>query len=142
MVSFTAIPLRDLPKSRCFRRHRMHWDFEPYGVCIRQSALVDRGARPVIYGAEQTWSNLCDADRPFFQWCEAEVHGSEEKSKDVVGIDWSREQEWRYPGDLDLTLFERAEIKVFVPSYDEARRIVSHSPWGVTLWPAEVSIPK
>ncbi len=134
VVSFTAVPLEKLPDLRCFRTHRSHWDFEPYGVCIRREALERRGVRPAIYGTEQTWRNLAEVDRPFFQ-------RNGDPSADVTttsSLDWSAECEWRHQGDLDLAAFRPDELFVFVPTFEDAKLLQPHCPWPITLWPGEV----
>src|SRR5437764_11844560 len=45
VVSFTAMPLSDLPSLHQYRPHRVRWDFEPYGICIRRQWLIEHGAR-------------------------------------------------------------------------------------------------
>lgn len=124
MVCLTSAPLQDLPALRRFRSHRTRWDFEPFGLCIRRDWLLKRGARPVVYGNEATWTSLHDQDRPFFQWSDPES-----------GLDWSVEREWRHPGDLDLSDLPVDQGLVFVPNYEAATRICPVSPWPVTLWP-------
>lgn len=139
VVSFTSAPLMELPEMRCFRTHRMRWDFEPYGLCVRHAALVRAGARPVIYGTEQVWEQLGDSDAPYFQLNEPSIDLSDSNHPGAnSGIDWSREREWRYRGNLDLTAFDPADILVFVPTYDEARQISAATQWPITLWPVEV----
>jgi hypothetical protein len=139
VVSFTAVPLPDLPELRCFRGHRMRWDFEPYGVCVRRAALASVGARPVIYGTEQTWKQMSASDQPFFQLHEPSDNlpgPGDARNKPL--IDWMREQEWRCLGDLDLAQFERNEVMIFVPTANEARQVSAETDWPVTLWPEEV----
>ena len=132
IVSFTASPLSQLPKLRRFRRHRGRWDFEPFGLCVRQEWLMQRGARPVLYGDETTWQNLNESDRPFFQ----PAHSGGSASEDAdAGIDWTVEREWRHVGDLDLSQLSRDDALIFVPNFAAARRLSAVSPWPITLWP-------
>jgi hypothetical protein len=122
VVSFTAVPLVDLPKMRTYRSHLGRWDFEPYGLCIRRECLSSYGAEPVRYGDESLWESLGEAQRPFFQ-----------KNGGRLDVDWSAEQEWRHIGDLDLSLLSNDEALVFVPSQLEAARIARISRWPVTV---------
>ena len=132
VVSFTASPLSRLPELRRFRRHRGRWDFEPFGLCIRQEWLMKRGARPVLYGDESAWLNVSEPDRPFFQ----PAHSGSSTSEDAdAGIDWTVEREWRHVGDLDLSQLSRDDALVFVPNFAAARRLSVISPWPITLWP-------
>ncbi|HEY4261286.1 MAG TPA: hypothetical protein VGM98_14060 [Schlesneria sp.] len=127
VVCLTAVPLLDLAPLRKFQTHRSRWDFEPYGLCIRQKWLQDRGAIPVIYGDEATWQSLRDEDRPYFQFTSPPTSSP--------GIDWSVEREWRHVGDLDLNELPAEDGLLFVRHYDDAVRLSRSSPWPITLWP-------
>ena len=132
VVSFTASPLSRLPELRRFRRHRGRWDFESFGLCIRQEWLMKRGARPVLYGDETAWQNLSESDRPFFQ----PAHSGHSSSEDAdAGIDWTVEREWRHVGELDLSQLAHDDALVFVPNFAAARCLSAVSPWPITLWP-------
>lgn len=124
VVSFTAIPLVELPRHRVYRAHRGGWDFEPYGLCIRRSWLVERGTRAVHYGDEADWATLPDQDRSFFQ-----LH----RTRGPNVIDWSTEQEWRCPHDVDLRSLPHDAAFVFVPTRAEAERIATISRWPVLV---------
>lgn len=124
IVSFTACPLGELPALHCFRTHRVRWDFEPYGLCLRRSWLTERGARPVVYGDEELWRSLPPSDRPFFQIATGES-----------GIDWTVEREWRHPGDVDLSSAVSGDVFAFVPNYEAARSLGEITNWPTTLWP-------
>ena len=132
VVSLTAFPLSRLPELRRFRRHRGRWDFEPFGLCIRQEWLTMHGARPVLYGDESAWQNLSESDRPYFQPAHS---GGSSPEDTVAGIDWTVEREWRHEGDLDLSQLARGDALVFVPNFSAARRLSAASPWPITLWP-------
>lgn len=136
VVSFTAVPLPELPDLRCFRAHRMRWDFEPYGICVRRTALVNAGVRPVVYGTEHSWKQMSAIDQPFFQLHEPlnDFTGSVD-ARAKPHLNWIREQEWRCLGDLDLSKFDRQDVMIFVPTVDEARVISVQTDWPVTLWP-------
>jgi len=139
VVSLTAVPLEELTQLRCFRTHRYRWDFEPYGICVKRSTLLKAGARPVIYGTEQTWHSLSAEERPFFQLCGSTSNSATTGRLEAAReIDWSREREWRYRGNLDLSLLDKNDITVFVPTYADARQVFPYSPWPVTLWPTDV----
>lgn len=125
VVSFTACPLSELSSLQTFRRHRVRWDFEPYGLCIRKDWLQNRGARPVRYADDAGWQSLSEADRPFFQIASA-----------GTVIDWTVEREWRFPGDLDLSELSPEDALLFVPDFESAKLIATLSPWPVTLAPS------
>ena len=124
VVSLTACPLWHLPSLHRFRRHRVRWDFEPYGLCLRRDWLRNRGVQPVQYGDESTCQSLSDADRPFFQ-----------RATGDSGIDWSVEQDWRAIGDLDLSEISSEDVIVIVPDFESAKSVARIAPWPVTLWP-------
>ena len=124
VVSFTACPLERLPTLHQFRAHRVRWDFEPYGICLRREWLQSLGARPVSYGKEEEWNSLPEVDRPFFQLARGES-----------GIDWTIEQEWRHLGDLDLSHATASDVLLFVPSFEAAKSLAKIVSWPVTLWP-------
>ena len=74
VVSLTAVPLDALRTRRVYRRHLQRFDFEPYGICIRRDVLMQRGARPVIYGDEACWECLTSDQRPYFQTAQTKGH--------------------------------------------------------------------
>ncbi len=123
VVCFTAMPLQQITEQRTFRTHRGRWDFEHYGLCIRREALCRFGAQPVIYGTDEEFESLSDADRPWFQLRASSSSSSE--------IDWTIEQEWRMPGDVDLTLFSPDDVVVFVRSRSEISAVKAITNWPV-----------
>jgi hypothetical protein len=127
LVSFTAVRLADVPGRRIFRVHRGRWDFEPYGICIRQDALEQLGTRPVIYGGHSDWDGLDASDRPFFQ------RRLSKNEKTGVTTDWSQELEWRILGNVDLGVFDDHSALVFVPTVEEARMLLPHSRWPIVV---------
>ena len=124
VVSFTAVPLAELPRLRAFRPHLGRWDFEPYGLCVRRDWLASRGARAVRYGDESLWQTLPAEEQAFFQRARSETAGG-------TVLDWTREQEWRHVGDLALQELPAAAAFLFVPSASEARQLAAVSPWPV-----------
>ncbi|MEO8496998.1 MAG: hypothetical protein ABI614_18155 [Planctomycetota bacterium] len=127
VVCFTAVPLRDLPRLRSFRSHLARWDFEPYGICIRQDWLAERSCLPVRYGDDSLWKLLAAEDRPFFQ-----AKTSRSRRGDRT-IDWSIEREWRHVGNVDLAELPSEAGLIFVPTRDEAEQLATISPWPVAV---------
>lgn len=123
VVSLTAVPLHEFPARREFRRHLHRFDFEPWGIGIRKSALSNE-VRPVIYGDDSTWQSLSDADRPFFQ-----------KATFGDATNNVAEQEWRVTGDLLLNTRNRQDICIFVPNSDAAELVSQHCDWAVVVVP-------
>ena len=58
VVSLTAAPPGQMDCMRKYQCHLARWDFEPYGICIHNEWLDERGARPVQYGDEALWNRL------------------------------------------------------------------------------------
>jgi hypothetical protein len=127
MVSFTAVPLTELPHKRVFRSHRGRWDFEFYGICIRQDWLREHGGRPVHYGEDADWMTLPESERPYFQ--QRYTRGTNQ----APAIDWSCEREWRVAGDVDLAELPPEDGILFVPTLAEAERLVAVSRWPVVV---------
>jgi hypothetical protein len=124
VVSFSACPLGQLPTLHRFRPHRVRWDFEPYGLCIRREWLIAHGARPACYGDESIWESMPEADKPFFQ-----------RSIGESGVDWTVEREWRHLGHLDLTDLTPDDVLLFVPTFEAAKSLAQITKWPITLWP-------
>jgi hypothetical protein len=124
VVSLTARPLSQLPALHRFRPHRVRWDFEPFGLCLRREWLINQGVRSVHYGDDAVWQSLSDADRPFFQLATGDS-----------GIDWTVEQEWRALGDLNLANLSQDDVILFVPDFQSAKSLAQVTSWPITLWP-------
>jgi hypothetical protein len=120
VVCLTEWPPHELLKRRIFRPAQRRWDFECFGLCIDRQWLVDKGARPVIYGDDATWRRLSDADRTFFQHV---GRGG------VRSPDWTTEREWRHRGDLDLSRLPATHGLVFTPDRQSAARLARYSRW-------------
>jgi hypothetical protein len=126
VVSFTAVPLAELPRLHAFRAHLGRWDFEPYGICIRREWLTQHGAQAVRYGDETVWQRLAPEDRPFFQLaCSRTARGHL--------LDWTAEQEWRRVSDLPLADLPADRALLFVPMETEAIQLARISPWPIAV---------
>jgi len=112
VVPFTERSPEDLPDLIRWRAGLRRWTFEPYGIALKKSGLIQMGARPVIYGDLNDFDGLSEADRPFFQ-----IAASGKR-------DWRGEKEWRIQGDLELRAFQDDEIVVFVHSRGETQQIM------------------
>jgi hypothetical protein len=124
VVCFSGVRADQLCQLRTFRSHVGRWDFETIGIAIRKSFVERLGGRPVIYGDEMTWAALDPPDRPYFQ-----VSHSISKSGGMN--DWTREQEWRVVGDVDLRQIKPDEAFLFVSSPSEAQEVARYSRWPV-----------
>ncbi|MEL6104851.1 MAG: hypothetical protein AAFU85_02390 [Planctomycetota bacterium] len=118
VVCFSARPLVSLLAERTYRSHLHRWDYEPYGIAIRKSAAVEVGLMPVIYGTEGQRDGMKPCERYRFQ---------------AIGktYDWTREREWRKLGDVPLAQFGHNDLRVFVPSDEEASMLGESFPVSV-----------
>ena len=126
VVSFTEVPLHEFRQRRTYRRHRRRYDFELWGIAIRRDVLTSFGARPVIYGNEDTWDTITAQDKPFFQ-------------NIGTGEGWTKdEREWRITDHVQLKELPMSAVMVFVDS-ESARRIVQkQTDWQVVAVPDAV----
>ena len=119
-VSFSASPLEELLTRRVFRGHRGRWDFEPYGLAISRDWLAARGARPVVYRLP---GDLRGND-PFEQ-----PTGSQGRPP----MHWPREEEWRHPGDVDLSSLPDSQGLVLVHRHSDLGFVSGISRWPVLV---------
>jgi hypothetical protein len=97
--------MRWLPK-------RVGWNFEPYGIAIKQEACQKAGLRQVIYGDDERYEKLSENDKPYFQ------------SKGKKDVDWSQEHEWRKIGDLALDDIPEKDTAYVVWGENEALELL------------------
>lgn len=103
VVCFSAVPIAELLSRRQYRSHLKRWDYEPFGVAIRREAAERFGCLPAIYGDNQKLCQLDPAEQFRFV-----AQGDR--------VDWTREQEWRVAGSLDLTQLRASDVRLFVPN--------------------------
>ena len=120
VVCWSAVPLLKLLQQRCFRSHIQRWDYEPYGVAVRMTAIRELGGRPVIYGQSGEADKLPVSER--FR------HQSAGKS-----IDWRKEKEWRLAGSLSLTSLNPCDVRIFAFDSRLSRSRLVNLPWKVTI---------
>ncbi len=123
VVCFSNRRISELRSLKIFRSHLNRWDFLPYGVAVQRAWLAARGCRPVIYGNDATWHSLPPEDQVFFQ--QAKSSGG--------SIDWTLEQEWRLPGDLDLSRIPLHQVALFVPDHTMAEKLCPFSRWQIVV---------
>lgn len=126
-VSFTQVPLSQFRSNRVYRRHLRRYDFEPWGIAVRQNALATLGCRPVKYFEQETG---IEDDAP--DWHFQPATDASQK------IDWTREREWRLPAAVHLSEINKEDIVVFVDTNAEAKVLRSVSPWPVITVPNTV----
>ncbi len=125
VVALTEVPLADFRRNRRFRRHRGRYDFEPWGIAVRKSRLLSLGAKPVIYGDDQTWHAIPEDDRPWFQ--------KHDPSHELDGF--QVEREWRVRGDIDLSKLAAADVVVFVDTLQAAAFLQSCTEYQTLVVP-------
>ena len=76
VVCFSHVSLATRAGQRTYRRHRVRWDYEPFGLAIDVRWGRERGIRPVQYGPESTWQRLACEERPFFQCTSSRTHST------------------------------------------------------------------
>ena len=119
MVSLTATSPNRLLEIIRWRPGFIRWNFEPYGISIQRQLLESLGVRPVIYGVKDHYERLSEAEKPFFQCVESE------------GKDWRIEEEWRLPGDLNLSKLSENDALVWVMNSSEVIEIQKISRFPV-----------
>lgn len=145
VIGFTARKLDELSAARVYQRHRRRWDFEPYGLAIHQAWLQQRGAQPVIYGDDRDWQRLDETKRPFFQPAgessaatsvatDAAVRKAAATSPSAAR--WTREQEWRLVGDLDLRDLPGDAAFILVGDLSDVSRLPVNLRWPVVVLPS------
>ena len=128
-ISFSSVPLLKLLSRRNYRSHLGRWDWEPYGVLVRQAALQQLGAHPVLYRPETEYAALPDEQKPYFQPTTPSNAGV--ASHAVARNDWSAEREWRLLGDLLLWKLPGDAVLFFVRTQQEALQLSRCSAWPV-----------
>lgn len=119
IVPFTERPPHELPSLIRWRRGLRRWTFEPYGIAMRKSKLIEMGAKPVQYGEIQDFERMSESESPFFQLSE------------VGKQDWQVEKEWRIQGDVDFSLFQKGEVVFIVKEINEGLQLPMMYPFQV-----------
>ncbi|MCD6217247.1 hypothetical protein J7L05_05235 [bacterium] len=112
-VGFTDLPPHEAVKLMRWRKRYCRYTFEPYGIAIRKEAAIDAGIRPVTYIGNP---NSPDRIRS------SQMTKPDEYTQTCSKGEWWRESEWRFIGNLDLSRFAPADIRVIVPSNNQIRQ--------------------
>ncbi len=128
-VCFTAQSIQTMLERREFQPHIGRWDWEPYGIAIRQTWLSDRGARPVRYLPRNQLSDLPLTEQAFGQPSQEDNHHH----------DWSFEREWRIVDDIRLCQIPSDQAFVFVQTRSEAIILSSLSRWPIVFLSRDAS---
>ncbi len=112
-VGFTDLPPHEAVKLMKWRRRYCRYTFEPYGIAIRKEAAIDSGIKPVTYIGK---NQITEGFNPLL------LQKPDEYTQTCSKGEWWRESEWRFIGNLDLSRFAPADIRVIVPSNSQTRQ--------------------
>jgi hypothetical protein len=118
VVCLSELCLPEAIQRRTFRSHKGHWDFEPFGVGLRKSRVIEIGGAPVVYGDQKVKIGMDERCRWRFQ-----ASGKT--------YDWESELEWRVRGNVDLSCFGSDDLFIFAPENYLLDRILTQSPWPI-----------
>lgn len=108
VVSFTGHSPLFFSSLMDWRSRYKEMSFEPYGIGIEKSAAFQSGVRPVIYQKNRN----CNSSKE--RWL-IQTNGKSSY--------WPNENEYRYPDDVDLSLFSAEQLICFCLCADEAHYI-------------------
>ena len=126
-VSWTAVPLNEFRHRRIFRRHKQHFDFEPWGIAVRKEWLEQNGCRSVQYVVDQGQESRGNS------WLHQPARSRNGK------IDWREEKEWRSPNRVVLAAACPGDVVVFVDQLSQVperlTELVQQHGWTIVAVP-------
>lgn len=124
-VSFTGLAPSDAVKLMTWRKRKVCYTFEPYGIAIRKSAAINSGIKPVLYIKREKTNVKREKNNPIDNTHADpdEFNTPDELTQGYSKGEWFREDEYRYIGDLDLNIFDADDIRVLVPNEEARDRI-------------------
>ncbi len=90
-----------------WRKRFIRYTYEPYGIAVRRQFLEPSGARRVVYSEH---GRVPDPDAWMVQ-------------SPGEFADWTREREWRFPGDLQLTGIKGRDWFIIVPRKEDSEYV-------------------
>jgi hypothetical protein len=121
-VSFTGLKPSDAVNLMTWRKRKVCYTFEPYGIAIRKEVALDAGIKPVRYIKRERNSPINNKhDIP------------DEFTQGYSKGQWWREDEHRYIGDLDLNILDTDDIRVLLPTEEVRERIKKLTKYEVVL---------
>lgn len=108
VVSFTGHTPLNFSSLMKWRSKHVEMSFEPYGIGIEKEAAIRSGIRPVFYVNKN--QNFISIDRWLFQ------------SIGKSGY-WPDEDEYRYNGNVDFSIFSKSELICFCLKPEESEFI-------------------
>ena len=112
VVSFTERPPEEFDIICKWRRGLMRKTFEPCGIAVKRSVLIEKGVRKVTYGSDELFNKMTDEIKPYFQKASSSC------------AQWSREKEWRLIGDLKFNDLNQSDWFAMVPSLIDLDKLV------------------
>jgi hypothetical protein len=122
VISWSSHPPHELFVMRKWNRALVRWTVESYGIAVRRDILRSLGAKPAVYGGEQTYPRLTESERYRFQL-----------SRSGPAANWRVEREWRLRGDLAVGKLKPDEGFVFVQTKEEKAKICSQVNSGLSI---------
>lgn len=110
-IGFSELEPRSMLKWMRWLPKRVNYNFEPYGIAVKKNKAGNLGIRQVIYGDDDTFEELPEDLKPYFQ------------SRGSKDVDWSEENEWRKIGDLDLGDIAEEDFALIVWDAAEATEL-------------------
>ncbi len=109
VVSFTETTPEEFGLICKWRRGLMRRTFEPYAIAFSKKALLDKGARKVVYAPEEDFMTLSQDAKAYFQLSSSPC------------ADWTVEKEWRLHGDLGFENMKPSDWFVIAPNHHDAQ---------------------
>jgi len=118
VVSFTELSPAESLSMMKWRKRKVMYNFEPFGIALNRRYASEIGMKPAIYGDDVLYLSLSQQERALFQ---------------AIGdrYDWRNEKEWRHVGDIDLSLIPKDMVKIIVPMAKEAEMIEEFTDFEV-----------
>ena len=107
-VSFTSLEPENAVQLMRWRKRFVQYTFEPYGIGIKRNVLAEMGGFEVRY--EKPPHDVSAGKNIFYQ------------SPGERG-DWTKEKEWRVPGDCKLDEIDRNDMLIIVPDKSFAEKV-------------------
>jgi len=119
VVSFSDMELLNAEALFRYRSRLVNPGFEPYGIAIRKEAALRHGIRAVHYGPPELYDHLSAEERPYYQ------------NSGAFDNQWMGEHEWRHVGDVELSKFDKNDIRIVVPTQKEVSAFAATAPFHV-----------
>ncbi|UCD62911.1 MAG: hypothetical protein JSW34_09120 [Candidatus Zixiibacteriota bacterium] len=112
-VSFSGRKPCEMAALMKWRARYREMSFEPYGIGIEKRSALALGVRPVNYRQNRSKAPS-EKGQPSPAWL---------TQSGGVKADWTREDEYRFKGDLDLSRLDVNKVALFCHKVEEARHL-------------------